>query len=759
MSACLTQPPSLIIMETRTPKTPLKAIHKRAIKEERNTRRTLDELRANPEKSSLYRQKGKPKQRENKQQMNRDQAKDYIKGELENYLKAKGINTRRPFKCLNPEHTDNHPSMSFDIKRQKAHCFSCGADYDTLDLIGIDYSVTDPAEIFKKAYELYGITGSDPLRCSPIPAAPKAPPKPEPEEPEPDYTAFFEEAHKAIKETDYPQRRGLSSEIIIRFNLGNVKEWKHPKMPNATASPRLIIPTSPNSYLARDTRENIPDSQQGYKKLKVGSIRIFNPEALKASKPIFIVEGEIDAMSIVEVGGEAIATGSAGNTRALLTLLEAQKPSQPLIIAMDSDKAGEKAARELEEGIKALHIPFFRANPQGEHKDANERLQADRDGLRAAVEEAERAARDAAGAQIEAFKKNSTAENTSLEGDITLEEKNAQSSSRELTYPSPENPRPYAIKNYMEEYFLNDVDRFIKFKNRVTGFENLDKQCGGLYPGLYVIGAITSLGKTTFIHQIGDQLAAAGDHVLYFSLEQSRLEMLTKSLSRLTGKTDKTTAVSAIDIRGGKLKQAGKAIDEYYKISDRVNIVECNFNTDINFITRNVTDYIAANQGIKPVVIVDYLQIIPPAADTPFFRGDKDKIDGIVRALKKMQSENDLVVFVVSSINRANYLLPIDLESFKESGGIEYTADVVWGLQLQAVNDPIFEKDNNIKVKREKIKEAKKAIPRKIELICLKNRYGISSYSCGFLYTPQFDLFEIDKSYGQDETEAKRGRV
>ena len=86
--------------------------------------------------------------------MDREQARDYIKGELESYLSSKGINTRKPFKCLNPAHPDKKPSMSYDTKRNKAHCFSCGADYDTLDIIGIDYGITDSGEIFKKAYAL-----------------------------------------------------------------------------------------------------------------------------------------------------------------------------------------------------------------------------------------------------------------------------------------------------------------------------------------------------------------------------------------------------------------------------------------------------------------------------------------------------------------------------------------------------------------------------------------------------------------------------
>lgn len=152
--------------------------------------------------------------------------------------------------------------------------------------------------------------------------------------------------------------------------------------------------------------------------------------------------------------------------------------------------------------------------------------------------------------------------------------------------------------------------------------------------------------------------------------------------------------------------------------------------------------------GVKPVVIVDYLQIIPT---TDSHQSDKEKIDNIIRGLKKLQSENDLVIFVISSLNRANYLQPIDFESFKESGGIEYTADVVWGLQLQILNEDLFNGEKRIKEKREKLREAKKAIPREIELVCLKNRYGVSSYSCGFKYDPRFDLFESDPLYELNE--------
>ncbi len=293
------------------------------------------------------------------------------------------------------------------------------------------------------------------------------------------------------------------------------------------------------------------------------------------------------------------------------------------------------------------------------------------------------------------------------------------------------------ISYYIQNSYNKDEKRFALYKDRKTGFENMDKLMK-LYPGLYVLGAISSLGKTTFACQLGDQLARAGEHVLYFSLEQSRYELVTKGLSRLTAQINMKNALSAIEIREGKQSaELEQAKAEYVKFAHHEVIYECGFDTTIETIVDLVKNYIEDN-GVKPIVIVDYLQIIRPIDSRV---STKDAVDSHVRAFKKLQVENDLVVLLISSLNRSNYLTPVDFEAFKESGGIEYTSDVLWGLQLSVMNDEMFDKEKGLKSKREAVRAAKKAIPRQVELVCLKNRYGVSSYTCKFNYYAQYDYF------------------
>ncbi len=661
--------------------------------------------------------------------MDRETAREQLKGDLRSYVeqitrKSKGANMYVCPLCGSGE--GHNGTGAFSIKDGTSwKCFSCNKGGDIFDLIGECEGIADHTEQLKRAGELFGIT-IDSYRSS---AREDFSPAPEyqkqdkteqythsnihtntyaqqPQTAGADYTDFFLQAHSHIAETDYPQQRGLSKETIDRFKLGYITEWRHPKAPNAPASPRLIIPTSQESYLARDTRAEIPEEQKPYSKSKVGSIHLFNAKALKeAKKPVFIVEGELDALSIIEVGGEAVALGTTTKAKALIELIKAQKPEQPLILALDNDEAGEKAARELTEGLQGLSIPFYRLNPAGSYKDANEALQHDREALRTAVADAENIEQEAEQAKREAYLKTATA--------------------------------------YKLQDFINGIADSVNTPYIPTGFNKLDGVLdGGLYEGLYIVGAISSLGKTTLITQIADQIAQAGTDVIIFSLEMASTEIMAKSISRhtlqqvLAGGGDIRNAKTTRGITTGKRYQSynksereliNTAILTYQKYANHIYISEGIGNIGAEQIRQTVKEHILFT-GNTPVVIIDYLQILAPYSERAT---DKQNTDKAVMELKRISRDYKTPVIGISSFNRANYSVAVTMEAFKESGAIEYSSDVLIGLQLKGAGKKDFDAN-----------EAKKKSPREIELIILKNRNGSTGDRLSFSYYPLFNYFK-----------------
>lgn len=294
---------------------------------------------------------------------------------------------------------------------------------------------------------------------------------------------------------------------------------------------------------------------------------------------------------------------------------------------------------------------------------------------------------------------------------------------------------------YLDSVFEADIKNFKKYSGRKTGFANLDGKLI-LYPCLCTFGAISSLGKTTFSLQLADNLASMGEHVLYFAFEQTRFELVSKSLARLCQPEDSliSSYPSAIDIRNGRITtpKLREAMQKFKAISQHKQIIECDFTMSVSKVVETVEAYI--NQtGVRPVVVVDYLQVI--SSDNSKLTNTKDIVDDNIKALKLLQMRHELLMFVVSSINRENYLTTIDFQSFKESGSIEFTCDIVIGMQLAVMNTNLFESDAKTTIKRKAVKSAKKENPRHIELCILKNRYGVSSESFFFQYYPKFDLF------------------
>ena len=208
-----------------------------------------------------------------------------------------------------------------------------------------------------------------------------------------------------------------------------------------------------------------------------------------------------------------------------------------------------------------------------------------------------------------------------------------------------------------------------------TGFERLDYVLdGGLYEGLYIVGAISSLGKTTLIIQIADQIAQAGHDVLIFSLEMARTEIMAKSISRHTFQSvigDREKEKYAKTTRGittGSLYAnydlietglINEAVETYGKYANHLYISEGIGDIGAEQIRETVKKHILFT-GNTPVVIVDYIQILAPYNDRAT---DKQNTDKAVMELKRISRDYKTPVIGISSFNRANYRGSVTMEA------------------------------------------------------------------------------------------------
>ena len=241
--------------------------------------------------------------------------------------------------------------------------------------------------------------------------------------------------------------------------------------------------------------------------------------------------------------------------------------------------------------------------------------------------------------------------------------------------------------------FERDIEYFKQYKDRKTGFEDIDKYLT-LYPGLAALGGASSLGKTTFVVNLIDRLLDRGETVLYFSLEQLPIEIITKSLARKIYEKDPFTDLTNIDIKNGATSPELEEIKrEYAAHATRYQIITGSFRTTAADIVEYVENYRQTHGGedCKPIVIIDYLQLI--AAPAGFRGGIREYTDENIKALKDMQKRNGLFVLMISNFNRSSNYEPVSYESFKETSMIEYTCDYIWGLQLSildAENDDFY---------------------------------------------------------------------
>lgn len=130
-------------------------------------------------------------------------------------------------------------------------------------------------------------------------------------------------------------------------------------------------------------------------------------------------------------------------------------------------------------------------------------------------------------------------------------------------------------------------------------------------------------------------------------------------------------------------------------------------------------------QHENPVLFLDYLQLVAPARAG---MTEKQTADAAVAMLKQLARRYDMPVVAASSLNREAYRpgsAEPGMSAFKESGSVEYSADLLLVLKYRTDAD----------------KETRTG-PRRLALTILKNRFGATGESIPLDYEPEKELFQ-----------------
>jgi replicative DNA helicase len=207
-----------------------------------------------------------------------------------------------------------------------------------------------------------------------------------------------------------------------------------------------------------------------------------------------------------------------------------------------------------------------------------------------------------------------------------------------------------------------------------TGYPRVDSHFGGLSGGnLIAVGARTSLGKTSLLLNIALKFLDSGLRVLFVSAEMVADELMDRITAMNSG-------VGISRLRAGELGR-----EDMKSVTDEMAALHEKPLWCIEGGRMSITRVRQAIEFCNPsVVFIDFLQrFVPPNPNMNRAAYFSD----LANTFKSLALEKKIIIFCASQLNRdierdnKGKGRPPQLSDFKESGGIEESADIAIVLQ------------------------------------------------------------------------------
>ena len=210
-----------------------------------------------------------------------------------------------------------------------------------------------------------------------------------------------------------------------------------------------------------------------------------------------------------------------------------------------------------------------------------------------------------------------------------------------------------------------------------TGLAHLDHLLGGFTEGLYLLAGAPGMGKTTLALQLA-AAATADVPVVVVTFEHASANLTLKLLCTRAGINPRDVQRGYADL--GKLRAAAEA---WQPVAQRLAVVEGSSQLTVAQVRAQARRAMRQHQSERCLVVVDYLQLWAKVAED--LRGNfsvRERVDMLGGLLRELALGLHSPVLALASQNRSagnygNGKGSAALDSLKESGDLEYAADVV----------------------------------------------------------------------------------
>ena len=276
------------------------------------------------------------------------------------YFGLEGSYNETSKSCSCPWHKDKTPSFIWNPKNNSAHCFSCGRNYGIIDLYlaqGMSY-LEAVEKLFKQVDIEYNFSNKDVQDFS--------------------YRYPKREHSDRANVEKYLGLRGISTKTL---DYADVQSDIYGNVAFHYYNSNDILMTVKYRLGRKFNKEKDHNKCWSQKDSDFAPL-LFNMNRIDPAKPLLVVEGEIDCLSVIEAGYSNVVSipNGCANSQWIQYNWEWLEQFDKIILWFDSDEAGIKARNDILYRLGTWRTYYIEINPEdttpngARIKDANEVL-------------------------------------------------------------------------------------------------------------------------------------------------------------------------------------------------------------------------------------------------------------------------------------------------------------------------------------------------------------------------------------------------